>query len=187
MHALPYPLNYVHTYVRSSLISSQSNYTSDSVQSEGPCNGESSDSSAQQRSSTINSELIEDEELIIEDEELSELNCDDETIQDKMFDPIYEHADITVCGAYCVLMEFKRACRVPFTTIAKLLNLLQLLCPSNNNLPKSVYFLKKFFKKFSSSYDRRCFCRICHTEFRKDQKERFLLSECLLQLTSFIF
>ena len=31
-----------------------------------------------------------------------------------MFEPLYEGAHITVCGAYCALMELKRVCRLPF-------------------------------------------------------------------------
>ena len=35
-----------------------------------------------------------------------------------MFAPIYKDANISLCGAYCALMEFKRSCRLSFSTIA---------------------------------------------------------------------
>ena len=85
-----------------------------------------------------------------------------------MFD-LYDNAGITVCGAFCALMEFKRASHLPFTTITKLLDLLQLLCPSNNNLPTSVYKLRKKFHQFSSSHTKHYFCHTCHTKFTAGQ------------------
>ena len=45
----------------------------------------------------------------------------------------------------CTIMEFKRFCRLPFSAIEKLLQLLQLLCPPNNILPQNLYEAKKFF------------------------------------------
>ncbi len=57
------------------------------------------------------------------------------------FDPIYENVTITLCGVLCAIMEFKRACRLPFTTIGKLLELLQLICSPNNTLPQTLYDL----------------------------------------------
>lgn len=74
-------------------------------------------------------------------------------LEDHMIRPIYENANITLCGAYCAIMEFKRACRLPFTAIAMLLQLLQLLCPKDNTLPKSVYVFKKFFQRFSFHFN----------------------------------
>lgn len=95
-------------------------------------------------------------------------DCDDEVDVDmKMFEPLYDGASITICGAYCALMEFKRACRLPFTTIDMLLQLLQLFCPSNNKLPRSVYKFKKFFEQFASSHQKRQFCSDCVKEFSK--------------------
>ena len=61
-----------------------------------------------------------------------------------MFKPLFDGAGISVCGAYCAVMEFKRMCRLPFTAIAMLLQL-QLLCPPDNKLPWSVYVWKKVF------------------------------------------
>ena len=103
--------------------------------------------------------------------DLDENLNNDVEIEDSLFVPLYENASITQCGAYCALMEFKRSCRLPFTTIAKLLDLLQLLCPPNNNLPQSVYKFKKFFTKFSTHCEKRNFCRVCHVEYKDGQKK----------------
>ena len=46
-------------------------------------------------------------------------SSDEDCIDDKMFDPLYENANITLCGTYCALMEYKRACHLPFTAIEK--------------------------------------------------------------------
>ncbi len=59
----------------------------------------------------------------------------EEKLEDNMFEPLYEGANISISGTYCAIMEYKRACCLPFTTIAKLLELLQLVCPANNHLP----------------------------------------------------
>ena len=80
-----------------------------------------------------------------------------------LFEPLYDGANITVCRAYCAIMEFKRACKLPFSAILMLLQLLQLLCPPGSKLPQSIYILKKFFQKRSSRHKRRLFCPDCHT------------------------
>ena len=48
-------------------------------------------------------------------------------IEEDMFKPLYDGAGIYVCGAYCAILEFKRACRLPFTAVSMLLQLLQAL------------------------------------------------------------
>ena len=92
---------------------------------------------------------------------------DDIELDECLFEPIYENASITVSGAFCAIMELKRKCRLPFTTIQKLLDLLQLLCPPNNKLPQSNHILKTFFKKLSIPLKRRR--ATCDTEFQADQ------------------
>ena len=92
-------------------------------------------------------------------------------VDSNLFEPLYDGASITVCGAYCALMEFKRACKLPFSAILMLLQLLQLLCPPGNKLPRSVYVLKKFFQKHSSQHERKLFCPECHTELTGKQQK----------------
>ena len=94
---------------------------------------------------------------------------DSEEIDPQMFTPIYDNASISVCGAICAIMEFKRSCRLSFSCIAKLLQLLQLLCPASNCLPQSVYAIKKFFRRFSSPSTIRRFCSNCEEELSSVQ------------------
>ena len=96
---------------------------------------------------------------------------DDVEIDEGMFEPLYEGAHITVCGAYCALMELKRVCRLPFTAIAMLLQILQLLCPPGNKLPQSVYILKKFFQKYSSKSTKLKFCGSCNQQLLEKQRK----------------
>ena len=92
-------------------------------------------------------------------------------IDSELFEPLYDGASITVCGAYCALMEFKRACKLPFSAMLMLLQLLQLLCPPSNKLPQSIYVLKKFFQKHSSQHKRKLFCPECHTKLQGKQRK----------------
>ncbi len=143
------------------------------------------DSDADSFSSTDNDVAIEGEGYYDSDSSLSSAvgdqllshhtdsdDLDEELdIDESMFEPLFDNASITVCGAYCAIMEFKRACRLPFTTIDMLLKLLQLLCPPNNHLPQSIYKFKTFFEKFSSSHQKQQFCSDCKTEFRENQSK----------------
>lgn len=106
------------------------------------------------------------------DDDKDDDNDDDDEvlIDDDLWEPVYEGASISTVGAYCVIMEFKRACRLSFSTIAMLLQLLQLLCPSQNKLPKSIYSFKKFFQGQSNPFQRRQFCSNCKAEYQDDQK-----------------
>ena len=79
-------------------------------------------------------------------------------IEEDMFKPLYDGAGISVCGAYCAIMEFKRACRLPFTAVSMLLQLLQLLCPADK-LPRSLC-VEKFFQRHSSKHTKLKYC--CH-------------------------
>ncbi len=93
---------------------------------------------------------------------------DDICVSESVFEPLYEGADITVCGTFCAIMEYKRACRLPFTAIEKLLDLLKLVCPPNNGLPRSVHVLKSFFQKYSTKETKRKFCPECSCEMDGD-------------------
>ena len=58
----------------------------------------------------------------------------DDKIDEDVFEPLYPGSMITVCGAYCAIMDFKRKCHVPLQTILSILQLLQLVCPAGNTL-----------------------------------------------------
>jgi len=60
-----------------------------------------------------------------------------------------------------MLLELKRMCKLPFSTMVWLL---QLLCPKENLLPTTKYQLLKFSRQFSSHSTRINFCSCCGTE-----------------------
>ena len=94
----------------------------------------------------------------------------DVQIDQDIFEPVYPGASITVCGAYCAIMEFKRVCRLPCTAITMLLQLLQLLCPIQNKLPRSVYMLNIHVFSNTEVHTQRLFCGTCNKEFQQGQK-----------------
>ena len=81
-----------------------------------------------------------------------------------LFEPLYNGADVSVCGAYSAIMEYALSFRLPNTGVEGLLHLLQLLCPSSSKLPTSVYKLHKFFRQFSSRPSKTQLCDQCHTD-----------------------
>ena len=66
-----------------------------------------------------------------------------------------------LCATYCAIMEFASTARLPYSSIEKLLQLLQLLCPPDSRLPTSMYRLKRFFQMFSPVYQETEFCSGC--------------------------
>lgn len=70
----------------------------------------------------------------------------DDTLEThELFEPLYQGADITVCGAYCCIMQFASANKLTYTATSELIKLLHLICPAQNKLPSSFYKLKMFF------------------------------------------
>ena len=104
-----------------------------------------------------------DEEWVLSDgeeeqDEYAFINNDQ--IDDEMLKPVYEKANITLCAAYCAILEFKRSCHLPFTAIKNCLSYCN-YCVPLNILPKSVYMFKKFFTKFSSPLQKHQYCPNC--------------------------
>ena len=131
------------------------------------------DSELDSSSSEVDSELdsvVIDSDIEESFDDLHHEEEDEEQLDDELLGPLYDGSKVTVLGAYCAIMEFKRACRLPFTAIAMLLQLLQLLCPSVNKLPRSVYVFKKFFQRYSSPSKRTNFCFECGVSYDLDQK-----------------
>ncbi len=81
-----------------------------------------------------------------------------------MFEPLYHGAKITVCGAFCAIMHFKCISGCSFSAVVQLLQLLQLLCPMDNKLPRSIYVLRKFFNQFGAKKNCTQYCPSCHDE-----------------------
>ena len=114
-----------------------------SITSDTECDSEESDSEES------DSEESDSEESVISIGSEPE-DCDyDDEIEASMFNPIYKDANISLVGAYCAILEFKRSCRVPFTTI---------------------HLFKKFFLRYTSPYEKRQFCSTCNKEYKKGQK-----------------
>lgn len=144
--------------------SDHSDYNSDHSDSDSPLH----DDSYSNHNDDSDSESACDSSHLDRDFAIPDENME---IDEKMFEPLYDGASITVCGAYCAIMEFKRVCRLPFTAIAMLLQLLQLLCPPANKLPRSIYVLKRFFHKYSSPHTTQRFCPECRTELEVNQRK----------------
>ena len=95
------------------------------------------------------------------------LNPDNPSVQttdskdQDFFNPIYPGATITLCAALCAIMQFATSNRLSYTAIGQLLQLLQLVCPNNNNLPTSFYHFRSFFKKFASQHQQTKVCGEC--------------------------
>lgn len=80
---------------------------------------------------------------------------------DLMFDPLYSGSSVTLCGAVSAIMNFCTSAKLPYNAIERLLKLLDLLCPSPNLLPKSVFLLKKFFKRYKFEFSLSEYCSEC--------------------------
>uniref|UniRef100_A0A1X7UUJ2 Transposase domain-containing protein n=1 Tax=Amphimedon queenslandica TaxID=400682 RepID=A0A1X7UUJ2_AMPQE len=100
-----------------------------------------------------------DTESIVEDLDQSAYHMDDDLLL-----PLYPDSQISICGAILAIMSFKRECRLPFSTINRLLVLLKLLCPTDSKLPKSVYMLRKMFKSHHCTTVKKYFCSQCKKE-----------------------
>lgn len=92
-----------------------------------------------------------------DDDDVSSSDCSPDVTDDQIFnfslssEPFNSESDISLCAAICAVMEFCMNNKSTYNAIADLLKLLQLLCPSPNKLPKSVYQLKKMFSNINSS------------------------------------
>ena len=85
-------------------------------------------------------------------------------LEDEYFQPLYEGATVSICAALVAIMHFKNTCKLPFTTIQKLLLLLRILCPNDSKLPSTVYKLRKFFQRFHQNKVKTLFCSGCQME-----------------------
>lgn len=85
------------------------------------------------------------------------------------FSPIYPGATITLCAALCAIMQFASSNRLSYAAIGQLLQLLQLLCPKDNNLPTTLYRFRSFFKKFASKHVHTQVCGKCELQVQQCQ------------------
>ena len=87
----------------------------------------------------------------------------DSSFESQIFEPVYPGAAITVCGAFCAIMQFCTANKLSYAAITDLLKLLALLCPAPNMLPTSLYMLKKFFNQFRPHHHYKKICLKCQS------------------------
>lgn len=80
---------------------------------------------------------------------------------DSIFNPLYSGSSVSLCGAVSAIMNFCTSAKLPYTDIERLLKLLDLLCLSPNYLPKSVFLLKKFFKRYKFEFSQSEYCSEC--------------------------
>ena len=89
---------------------------------------------------------------------------------DDLFLPLYSGAEITVCGAYCCIMQYATSKKLSYTAIDELLKLLHTLMPNPNHLPSSFYKFKKFFERFSISIEHDEVCSGCYAPVEKNSE-----------------
>ena len=98
-----------------------------------------------------------------------ELTVDEQLIPDEMLEPLYQGANISICGAYCSIMKYAISSKLSYTAIGSLLMLLQLICPRPNHLQTSFYKLKKFFQGYQSDFEKKRVCPHCEQVLEKGE------------------
>ena len=93
----------------------------------------------------------------------------DSNIDGSFLQPLYSGASVTVCGAYFSIMQYATANKLTYTAIEELLKLLQILCPSPNSLPTTLYKFKKFFQQYSAGFEQQQVCSECFTSLNKGE------------------
>ena len=80
----------------------------------------------------------------------------------KLFEPLYSGSKF-ILWSFCSIMQFCMMHKLSYTAIGELLKLLQVLCPIPNQLPTTVFKLKKKFNQFIMSYNYSNLCSNCGT------------------------
>ena len=94
-----------------------------------------------------------------------------ERIPESSFEPLYNGSTVTVCGAYLCIMKYAITAKLSYKAIQGLLNLLQVICPSSNKLPKSLHKLKMFFRKYTAPCTSSKVCSKCSTPCQGPSKQ----------------
>ncbi len=76
---------------------------------------------------------------------------------------LYQGSDVSMCGAYCLIMHFASRHKLSLSAIDDLLALLRVVCPEPNQLPSSLYKFRKYFNRFEAVSDKRVYCSQCHS------------------------
>ena len=75
--------------------------------------------------------------------------------------PLYSDSEISISGAVCCIMKFCITYKLSYSAISKLLKLLQLLLPSPNRLPTTLYKFKKYFNQLQMPHVYSNVCSSC--------------------------
>ena len=67
------------------------------------------------------------------------------------FKKIYDGASISIMSLNCLIMNFSTKHNLTYNAIDDLLDLLKLICPKPNEIPPTIYKLKKFFEKLQNN------------------------------------
>ena len=74
---------------------------------------------------------------------------------------LYEGSTVTVCGAYCSIMQYAIRAKLQYKAIQELLVLFHIMCSQSSKLPKTLS--KRFFKTYSVPYTSSKVCSQCST------------------------
>ena len=93
------------------------------------------------------------------------------------FQPLYENASVSVCGAYSAVMQLASRHKLSMSAIDDLLALLRLVCPEPNHLPSSLYKFRQYFQQFKGGYKKQVLCSGCHSPLATS-KSKCSATEC---------
>ncbi len=136
--------------------SSPPNSDSDSDGSSSPPNSDSDPGCSSSPSSSVDSDSDPCDSPLLSIRCIVQHNYSED-----FFNPLYDNADVTICGAICAVMQFCTSNNLTYSAIEDLLKLLRIFCPSPNHLPKSLYSFKKFFEQFNPIHSHEQLCSEC--------------------------
>ena len=108
--------------------------------------------------------------LLSEDEEQSDVIA---TVSPNSSDlPLYSGASLTVGSSNILIMQYKLRHKLTDESLADLLQLLRLHCPTPNQCLTSVYYFKNHFRDLECSMHFHYFCSSCYQEIGEPQPLR---------------
>lgn len=84
-------------------------------------------------------------------------------------EPLYEESLVSKCEGWDLIMSFAISNRLSYNAITNLLDLLYRLLPSPNNLPSSIYKLKKYYEEKKESFVKKFYCSECSEELTTEK------------------
>lgn len=108
-------------------------------------------------SDTANEESDSDSDYSFDTSQIFDSDSGDDTpkfLPKDTLRPLPDGSVTSVSGAYITIMKYAIRHNLTFSAIEGLFDLLHLLCPRPNQLPPSLYKLKKFFTQFQPNYEK---------------------------------